>query len=150
MRVYNFSPGPSALPLEVLEKAGAEITDTNGTGQSVMEMSHRSKEFKLIIDKAEALLRELMGIPSNYRVLFLQGGAWTQFSMVPLNLAAGEIGAPGKQVTYIETGIWAQKAAEEADKWAGVRIGASSKDKAYSIFRRLPGRARMTPITISQ
>ena len=88
MRVYNFSPGPSALPLAVLEKAGAEITDTNGTGQSAMEMSHRSKDFKPIIEKTEALLRELMGISGNYKVLFLQGGASLQFAMVPINLAA--------------------------------------------------------------
>ena len=91
MRVYNFSPGPSALPLSVLEKAGAEIADANGTGQSAMEMSHRSKDFKPIIEKTEALLRELMGIPGNYKVLFLQGGASLQFPMIPLNLAAADI-----------------------------------------------------------
>jgi len=97
MRVYNFSPGPSALPLPVLEKAAAEMTDTNGTGQSVMEMSHRSKDFKPIIEKTEALLRELLCIPSNYKVLFLQGGASLQFSMVPLNLAAGDAPGQGKK-----------------------------------------------------
>ena len=116
-RVFNFSPGPSMLPLAVLEKAASEMCDANGSGQSVMEMSHRSKDFKPIIDKTEALLRELMGIPSNYKVLFLQGGAWTQFAMVPLNLAAVETGAPIRKTTYIETGIWAKKAAEEAGKY---------------------------------
>ena len=141
MRVYNFSPGPSVLPLAVLEKAGAEITDTNGTGQSVMEMSHRSKDFKPIIEKTEALLRELMGIPANYKVLFLQGGASLQFSMAPLNLAAGEVGAAKKKATYIETGIWAQKAAEEAAKYVDVITGASSKDKAYTYIPAAPGGA---------
>ena len=138
MRVYNFSPGPSVLPLAVLEKAGAEITDTNGTGQSVMEMSHRSKDFKPIIEKTEALLRELMGIPANYKVLFLQGGASLQFSMVPLNLAAGEAGAIRKKAAYIETGVWAQKAAEEAAKYVEVITRASSKDKAYTYIPVAP------------
>ena len=138
MRVYNFSPGPSVLPLAVLEKAGAEITDANGSGQSVMEMSHRSMDFKPIIDKAEALLRELMGIPGNYKVLFLQGGASLQFSMVPLNLAAGESGSSKRKATYIETGIWAQKAAEEAAKYVEVITGSSSKDKAYAYIPAAP------------
>ena len=138
MRVYNFSPGPSMLPLAVLEKAGAEITDTNGTGQSVMEMSHRSKAFKPIIEKAEALLRELMGIPANYKVLFLQGGASLQFSMVPLNLAAGDLGAPKKKASYIDTGIWAKKAADEAAKYVEVKTRASSKDKAYTYIPSAP------------
>ena len=144
MRVYNFSPGPSVLPLAVLEKAAAEMTDANGTGQSVMEMSHRSKDFEPIIEKTEVLLRELMGIPSNYKVLFLQGGASLQFSMVPLNLAAGEPGAsgslkvPGKKATYIDTGIWAKKAIDEAVKYVEVTTGASSKDKAYSYIPAAP------------
>ena len=141
MRVYNFSPGPSVLPLPVLEKAGAEITDANGTGQSVMEMSHRSKDYKPIIEKTEALLRELMGIPANYKVLFLQGGASLQFSMVPMNLASGEIGKEGiakKKVSIVDTGIWSQKAAEEGAKYADVAILASSKDKAYSYIPAAP------------
>ena len=138
MRVYNFAPGPSVLPLEVLEKAGAEISDANGTGQSVMEMSHRSKDFRPIIDKAEALLRELMGIPPNYKVLFLQGGGSLQFSMIPINLAAGEAGAPKKKTTYIDTGIWAKKAAEEGAKYTDVTIAASSKDRAYSYIPAAP------------
>ncbi|MDR1597161.1 MAG: 3-phosphoserine/phosphohydroxythreonine transaminase [Treponema sp.] len=132
MRVYNFSAGPSMLPLPVLERAAAEMTDTNGTGQSVMEMSHRSGDFMPIIEKTEALLRELMGIPSNYRVLFLQGGASLQFSMIPLNLAAVEAGAPKKSASYVETGIFAKKAAEEASGYADVHIRGSSKDKDYT------------------
>ena len=141
-RVYNFSPGPSMLPLPVLEQAAAEMVDANGTGQSVMEMSHRSKDFIPIIEKTESLLRELMGIPSNYRVLFLQGGASLQFSMVPLNLAARETG-PGdngtkQKVTLIDTGIWAGKAANEAAKYAEVTIAASSKDKAYTYIPDAP------------
>ena len=138
MRVYNFSAGPSVLPLEVLKKAGAEITDANGTGQSVMEMSHRSKDFKPIIEKAEALLRELMGIPANYKVLFLQGGASLQFSMIPLNLAAVEAGAQKKQATYIDTGVWAKKAAEEGAKYLEAITRASSKDKAYTYIPAAP------------
>jgi phosphoserine aminotransferase len=121
------------LPLAVLEKAAAEMCDANGSGQSVMEMSHRSKDFKPIIEKAEALLRELMGIPSNYKVLFLQGGASLQFSMIPLNLAAA-----GKKAVYIDTGIWAEKAAKEAARFAEVDVRASSKDKAYSYIPNAP------------
>jgi phosphoserine aminotransferase len=138
MRVYNFSPGPSVLPLEVLKKAAAEMTDANGSGQSVMEMSHRSKDFKPIIEKTEALLRELMDIPANYKVLFLQGGASLQFSMIPLNLAAGEEGTPRKKAIYIDTGIWAGKAAAEAAKYAELVVPASSGDRAYTYIPALP------------
>ena len=138
MRVYNFSPGPSMLPLPVLEKAAAEMTNANGTGQSVMEMSHRSNEFKPIIEKTEALLRELMGIPSNYRVLFLQGGASLQFSMIPLNLAVPTTAGTKRRITLIDTGIWAKKAVEEASKYAEVIIAASSKDKAYTYIPPAP------------
>ena len=143
-RVLNFSSGPSALPLTVLERAAAEMCDANATGQSVMEMSHRSKVFKPIIDKAESLLRELMEIPSNYRVLFLQGGASLQFSMVPLNLAAKDsdnsrgIVPSGKKAVIINTGIWADKAAKEAAKFTVVDVRASSKDKAYSYIPEAP------------
>jgi len=142
MRVYNFSPGPSALPLPVLERAAAEMTDTNGTGQSVMEMSHRSKDFKPIIEKTEALLRELMGIPANYKVLFLQGGASLQFSMVPLNLAAGDAPGKGKKAAYIDTGVWADKAVKEAKKYAAAEVRASSKDKAYTYIPSAPAPAQ--------
>ena len=138
MRVFNFSPGPSVLPLPVLERAASEMTDTNSTGQSVMEMSHRSKDFKPIIEKTESLLRELMGIPSNYKVLFLQGGASLQFSMIPLNLAAGEAPGKGKKATYIDTGIWSDKAIKEAKKYANVDVKASSKDKAYTYIPAAP------------
>ncbi|MDR1029820.1 MAG: 3-phosphoserine/phosphohydroxythreonine transaminase [Treponema sp.] len=137
-RVYNFSPGPSQLPLPVLEQAAAEMTDTHGSGQSVMEMSHRSGDFKPIIEKTEALLRSLMGIPANYRVLFLQGGASLQFSMIPMNLAGTEPGSQKKRATYIETGIWAQKAAAEGAKYVEVVLGASSKDRAYTYIPSPP------------
>jgi phosphoserine aminotransferase len=129
------------LPLPVLERAQAEMTDTNGSGQSVMEMSHRSKDFKPIIDKAESLLREVMGIPANYKVLFLQGGASLQFSMIPLNLAAGEMGAAKKKISAADTGVWSQKANEEAAKYAEVSVVASSKDKSYSYIPALPENA---------
>ncbi|MDR1411904.1 MAG: 3-phosphoserine/phosphohydroxythreonine transaminase [Spirochaetaceae bacterium] len=138
MRVYNFSPGPSMLPLPVLERAAAEMTDANGSGQSVMEMSHRSADFKAIIEKTEALLRELMGIPANYRVLFLQGGASLQFSMMPLNLGAVEPGQVGKKAVYIDTGIWAKKAADEGAKYLEALVPASSKDRAYSYIPKAP------------
>ncbi len=138
MRVFNFSPGPSVLPVPVLEKAAAEMLDANGTGQSVMEMSHRSKDFKPIFEKTESLLRELMGIPSNYKVLFLQGGASLQFSMIPLNLAAGDVPGKGKKVSFIDTGIWADKAAKEAAKYASVEVKASSKDKGYTYIPQAP------------
>jgi phosphoserine aminotransferase len=137
-RVYNFSPGPSALPLPVLEKAAAEMCDANGTGQSVMEMSHRGKDYKPIIEKTEALFRELMGVPANYKVLFLQGGASLQFAMIPMNLAAGDSGPCGKKAVFVETGIWAEKAAKEAAKIAVVDVRASSKDKAYTYIPAAP------------
>jgi len=138
MRVYNFSPGPSVLPLPVLEKAAAEMTDANGSGQSVMEMSHRSKDYKPIFDKTESLLRELMGIPANYKVLFIQGGASLQFSMVPLNIAAGDSPGVGKKAVYIDTGIWSDKAIKEGAKYAAVEVKASSKDKAYTYIPEAP------------
>jgi phosphoserine aminotransferase len=126
------------LPLPVLEQAAAEMTDFGATGQSVMEMSHRSKDFKAIIEKAEALLRELMGIPADYKVLFLQGGASLQFAMIPLNLAAAEPGMPRRRASYVETGIWAKKAAEEAAKYAEAAVRASSKDRNYSYIPAAP------------
>jgi phosphoserine aminotransferase len=126
------------LPLPVLERAAAEMTDTNGTGQSVMEMSHRSGDYKPIIEKTEALLRSAMGIPDNYKVLFLQGGASLQFSMIPLNLAAAEPGQEPKGVTYIDTGIWAKKAADEGAKYARVAVRAGSKDRSYTYIPEAP------------
>ncbi len=130
-RVYNFSAGPSMLPEEVLKIAAAEMLDCNGTGQSVMEMSHRSKAFEPIIAKTEALLRELMNIPANYKVLFLQGGASLQFAMVPLNLKK-----KGK-AAYIDTGVWSGKALKEAKRWMTVDVVASSKDKNYSYIPKI-------------
>lgn len=126
------------LPLPVLERAAAEMCDANGTGQSVMEMSHRSKDFKPIIEKAEALLRSIMAIPSHYKVLFLQGGASTQFAMAPLNLAGVEPGEKRKPASLIDTGIWAKKALDEAVKYADAEARASSKDAAYSYIPAAP------------
>jgi phosphoserine aminotransferase len=137
-RVYNFSAGPSMLPLPVLERAAAEMTDADHTGQSVMEMSHRSGDFRPIIEHAEQLLRSLMGIPSNYKVLFLQGGASLQFSMVALNLGGVEAGRDRKQAAYIETGIWSQKAAEEGAKYINPVIRGSSKDREYTYIPKAP------------
>ncbi|MDR2515894.1 MAG: 3-phosphoserine/phosphohydroxythreonine transaminase [Spirochaetaceae bacterium] len=138
MRVFNFSSGPSALPLPVLEQAAREMPDANGTGQSVMEMSHRSKEFSAIIGETEALIRELMGIPDNYRVLFLQGGASLQFAMIPLNLGAVEPGAARKNAAFVETGVWAKKAAAEASKYLDARTLASSADREYTCIPAAP------------
>ena len=126
-RVYNFSAGPSMLPEEVLKTAAAEMLEYGNSGQSVMEMSHRSKEYQAIIDAAEADLREIMNIPDNYEVLFLQGGASTQFAMVPLNLMTKN----GK-ADYIVTGQWANKAYKEAARYGAAREVASSKDKTFS------------------
>ena len=125
-RVYNFSAGPSMLPLSALERAGSEITNYRGSGMCVMEMSHRSKVFQQIIDEADADLRDLMGIPDNYKVLFIQGGATLQFAAVPWNLMKN-----GKAV-YIDTGAWSSKAIKEAKKYGEVIVAASSKDKNYS------------------
>lgn len=125
-RVYNFSAGPAVLPEEVLATAAAEMLDYHGSGMSVMEMSHRSKDFQDIIDTAEADLRELMGIPSNYKVLFLQGGGNTQFAMVPMNLMKNRV------ADYIVTGQWAKKAAQEAAIYGKVNVVASSQDQTFS------------------
>jgi phosphoserine aminotransferase len=131
------------LPLAALEKAAGEMCDANGSGQSVMEMSHRSADFKPIIEKTEALFRELMDIPPNYRVLFLQGGASLQFAMIPLNLAAAPDPAGGEKtpVTFVDTGVWAQKAAGEAAKYARVVVAASSKDAGYTCIPAAPAPA---------
>ncbi|HHU84391.1 MAG TPA: 3-phosphoserine/phosphohydroxythreonine transaminase [Clostridiales bacterium] len=126
-RVYNFSAGPSMLPVEVLQKAADEMLEYEDTGQSVAEMSHRSKEFDKIIKDAEALLRELMDIPKNYKVLFLQGGASLQFAAMPLNFMNGS----GK-ADYFVTGLWAKNAYEEAKKYGNPRVVASSADKNFS------------------
>ncbi len=125
-RVYNFSAGPAVLPEEVLKEAAAEMLDYKGTGMSVMEMSHRSKAYQAIIDEAEADLRELMNIPDNYKVLFLQGGAHQQFAMVPMNLMKN------KKAAYIVTGQWAKKAYAEAKIYGEAVEVASSADKTFS------------------
>jgi phosphoserine aminotransferase len=125
-RVYNFSAGPAVLPEEVLQEAAAEMLDYQGTGMSVMEMSHRSKPYQKIIDEAEQDLRDLMNIPDNYKVLFLQGGAHLQFAMVPMNLMKNKV------ADYIITGQWAKKAYEEAKKYGKANAIASSADKTFS------------------
>lgn len=126
-QIFNFSAGPAVLPKEVLAQARDEMMDWHDSGMSVMEMSHRGKEFMSIAAEAEADLRELMNIPSNYKVLFLQGGAHSQFSMVPMNLLRGKTSAD-----YLDTGIWSKKAIDEAARYCEVNIVASSKDKNYT------------------
>ena len=125
-RTYNFSAGPATMPEPVLEEIRDEMMNYRGSGMCVMEMSHRSKVFQQIIDEAEADLRELMNIPDNYKVLFIQGGATLQFAMIPMNLMKN-----GKAV-YIETGAWSKKAIAEAKKYGEVIVAASSKDKNFS------------------
>jgi phosphoserine aminotransferase len=125
-RVYNFSAGPAVLPEEVLKEAAAEMLDYNGTGMSVMEMSHRSKAFEEIIQTAEQDIRDLLKIPDNYKVLFLQGGAHQQFAAVPLNLFKNRVG------DYIITGQWAKKAWKEAKLYGTANAIASSEDKTFS------------------
>ena len=131
-RVYNFSAGPSMLPLEVLQEAANEMCEYGQTGQSVMEMSHRSKEYHAIIDEAEADLRDLMQIPDNYKVLFLQGGASSQFCMVPMNLMTKN----GK-ADYIITGQWAKKAFKEASRYGDCKAIASSEDKTFTYIPKV-------------
>ncbi len=126
-RIYNFSAGPSMLPLEVLEQAASEMTNYNGSGMSVMEMSHRSPVYQAIIDEAESDLRKLMNIPDNYKVLFLQGGATQQFAAVPLNLMN-----KNRKADYIVSGQFSKKAAEEAAKFGEVNVIASSKDRNFA------------------
>ncbi len=126
-RVYNFSAGPATLPEPVLEKAKNELLDFKGTGMSVMEISHRSREFTEVIERAEANLRNLMSIPENYNVLFLQGGASSQFAMVPLNLMI-----KNKKADYINTGQWSKKAIAEGKRFGSVNVIASSEDKIFN------------------
>jgi phosphoserine aminotransferase len=125
--IYNFSAGPAVLPKPVLEQARDEMVNWHGSGMSIMEMSHRGKDFTAITHQAEADLRELLSIPENYKVLFLQGGATAQFAMVPMNLLRGKTGAD-----YIDTGIWSEKAIKEARRYAQINVAASSADKAYT------------------
>ena len=126
-RIFNFSAGPAVLPAEVLQQARDEMLDWHGSGMSVMEMSHRGKEFMSIAAKVEADLRELVGIPGNYKVLFLSGGASSQFAMVPMNLLRGK-----KSADYVNTGEWSKKAIKEAKRYGAVNIVASSEDANFT------------------
>jgi len=128
MRVFNFSPGPAVLPVEVLEQARQEMLDWQGTGMSVMEMSHRGKAFISIAEAAEADLRELLAVPKNYKVLFLQGGATGQFAAIPLNLTT-----PDSVVDYVNTGAWSKKAIGEAKRYAKVNVAADAGEPYTSI-----------------
>jgi phosphoserine aminotransferase len=134
-RVFNFNPGPATLPLSVLVKAQEELLDFKGTGMSVMEISHRSKEFEAVIQTAEADLRELLAIPANYKVLFMQGGASLQFAMVPMNLRLA-----GTSADYILTGTWGKKAFDEAAKLGAVHTAATAK---ASNFDHLPAQSEL-------
>src|SRR2546423_3736000 len=127
MRVFNFSPGPAVMPEEVLRRAAAEMLDWHGSGMSVMEMSHRGKEFISIADKAEADLRALLAIPSSYKVLFLQGGAVAENAIVPMNLLGSRSVAD-----YVNTGEWSKKSIKEAKKYCTVNIAASAEDKHFT------------------
>ena len=131
-RVYNFSAGPSMLPVEVLKKAQSEMVEYGTAGMSVMEMSHRSKDYEEIINGCEALVRELMHVPDNYKVLFLQGGGSSQFAMIPMNLAK-----KNKKCDIVVTGQWAKKAAQEAERYITVNKIASSADKTFSYIPKL-------------
>ncbi len=131
-RVYNFSAGPATLPVEALEKAQKDLVDYKGTGLSVMEMSHRSPEYQEIFNGAMDNLRKLMNIPPNYQILFLQGGASSQFAMVPLNLFSS-----GKKADYVNTGVWSKKAIAEAKRYGNIRVVASSEDKNFGYIPKL-------------
>jgi phosphoserine aminotransferase len=128
MRVFNFSPGPAVLPLEVLEQARDELTDWHGSGMSIMEMSHRGKQFVGVAEQAEADLRELLAVPKNYKVLFLQGGATAQFAGIPLNLTT-----PDSVVDYVNTGAWSKKAIGEAKHYAKVNVAADAGEPYVAI-----------------
>ncbi|QFG68917.1 3-phosphoserine/phosphohydroxythreonine transaminase [Ornithinimicrobium pratense] len=150
MRVYNFSAGPATMPLEVLERAQAELIDWRGSGMSVMEMSHRSKEFVTVAAQAEARLRALLAVPEEYAVLFLQGGATGQFAGVPLNLTA-----PGAAAAYVNTGSWSAKAIDEARKYVDVHVVADEKDSNYTTVPaegslEVPGDAAYLHLTLNE
>jgi phosphoserine aminotransferase len=133
---YNFYAGPAILPQEVLKKAQEELLDFNGIGLSIMEISHRSKDFEAVINTAEAKIRSLLGVPENYQVLFLQGGASLQFGMVPMNLLKG------KKADYVHTGEWAKKAIKEAKLFGTVNVAGSSEDKNFSY---VPENLKLSP-----
>ena len=136
-RVFNFNPGPAVLPLEVLEQAQAELLDFKGTGMSVMEISHRSKEFEAVIQTAEADLRDLLGIPGNYKIMFLQGGASLQFAMLPMNLRPA-----GASADYIVTGTWSKTAIKEASKLGTARAAANTEKEGFNC---LPEKLDLNP-----
>ena len=150
-RTYNFSAGPATMPEAVLEEVRDEMMNYRGSGMCVMEMSHRSKVFQQIIDEAEQDLRDLMNIPDNYKVLFIQGGATLQFSMIPMNLMKNGVAC------YVETGAWSKKAIAEAKKVGEVKVVASSADKNYTYVpsartrpsTALPGTSCPTPRAMS-
>ncbi len=127
MRVFNFSAGPAALPEAVLQRAASEMLDWQGSGMSVMEMSHRGKEFTRIAEKAEADFRALLGVPSNYKILFLQGGALAMNALIPMNLLGNKHGAD-----YVNTGEWSKKSIEEARKYCQVNVAASSEAQQFT------------------
>ena len=129
-RIFNFSPGPGTLPYSVLQEAAVDIVNFKGKGIGLIELSHRSKEFMAVADETEALIRELMGIPANYKVLFLQGGASSQFFMVPMNLLKSD-----QKATYLNTGVWSKKAIKEAKLFGQVEVAYSSEE---SNFKRVP------------
>ena len=129
-RIFNFSPGPGTLPYSVLQEAAVDIVNFKGKGIGLIELSHRSKEFMAVADETEALIRELMGIPANYKVLFLQGGASSQFFMVPINLLKSD-----QKATYLNTGVWSKKAIKEAKLFGQVEVAYSSEE---SNFKRVP------------
>src|SRR4051794_35790419 len=138
-RIYNFSAGPATLPLPVLERAREELLSLGGIGMSVMEISHRSKHFAPVLESAESGIRELLSVPENYHILFLQGGASLQFSMVPMNILGS-----GETADYIVTGAWGKKAVVEAKKWGGLNVIYSGESDG---FREVPerGSLRYTP-----
>ena len=135
-RIYNFSAGPAVLPVDVLEEIQRDLVALPGVGMSILEVSHRSKAFESILEQAEADIRSLAGIPANYRVLFLQGGASLQFTMVPMNLLA-----PGQTADYIDSGSWGEKAVKEARKIGTVNVAATTKAENYS---RIPAQSELT------
>lgn len=129
-RIYNFSPGPATLPYSVLEEAAKDIVNYNDKGIGLIELSHRSKEFMAVAEESEALIRELLAVPDNYKVLFLQGGASSQFFMIPMNLLGS-----GKKATYLNTGVWSKKAIKEAELFGDIEVAYSSQEAA---FNRVP------------
>src|SRR5450759_1138104 len=126
-RIHNFNPGPAVLPLEVLQQAQAEMLDYRGTGMSVMEISHRSKEFEAIVAEAQGNLRDLLGIPANYKILFLQGGASLQFAMLPMNFRPA-----GASADYIVTGTWSKKAFKESQKLGTAKVAANMEAENFN------------------